>query len=485
MSIKEKNSILNIVRKFLWSRNYPLTLLAVAVICHVLGLDLVGYCVFVLGGIMVNLFLSDCRPLIPTLIIAGTCSSAINGFGRGQSSAFYSSPFVIGSLIALGVLFVASCIAHVIIYKSYRGLWTKLSSSLTALGVAVICFSALIGGLFSVYYNFMSFIVAGTFAGLLAGVYLYLVMTMEKRDDNIDYVLFSVMLAGVGVACQVLAFYALNYRGGELDSAWKGKLLMGAYISNTAGELIAISLPAYFLFASKRTKGWIYILCACALTGVIALTLCRAALLFAAPLMLFGFLWCCFKGKNKKFSRIFTACCVVLGIGAIIAFLCMDGAEKIGGFFSDTGFADRGRFTLWKQMLSLFTQFPVFGAGFSALYQINNHAAGSVNLYSALAHNTVFQMIGSCGIVGVLALIFHRFTTVRMIVKNFTVDRFFVGITLLMFIAIALLDQTFFFPHFVILYSVLLAVGENDYVSVGEKKQEIKEEEKVKATKQK
>ncbi|MBE5733107.1 MAG: O-antigen ligase family protein [Clostridiales bacterium] len=462
MEIKEK-SVLNILRKFLCSNYYPIALTLIAVICHVAGLDVPGYIIFSLCGIAINLFLSDCRPIIPTFIIAGTCTSAINAFGKGEASSYYSSPVVLSLLVVAGALVIISAIAHIIIYKSYRGLWAKLKKSLTALGIAILCVAMLVAGLFSGYIDLNAFIISGTFVAILVALYLYILCTISKRSDNIDYVALCIMLMGIAIACQVLSFYAFNFRGQALDSAWKDSLLLGAYVSNSAGEMMVITLPVYFMFAYKKKHGWAYILGAVAMFGVVLLTLSRASMLFAVPVFIFGLVWCCFKGNYKKFSRIFTCGCIVVGIAVVALFLIKGGFEKIGGFFGDTGLADRGRFSLWSQMIECFKQFPIFGAGFSVLYQLNNHASGNVNLYSALAHNTIFQMIGSCGIVGILAYAFHRFTTIKMFVKKYNSDRLFMGITMLTFLLLALLDQIFFFPHFIILYAILLAISEIDY----------------------
>ena len=463
MDVTEKNPVINMARKFFWGRTYPLFLLAVAVISHVSGLDLVGYTIFVISAVFINLFLTDARPLVPTVLMGGTCTSAWNAFGKAEASEFYSSPFVLGWLVTLGVIVVASMVAHVFIYKTYRGAWAKLKKSPLAIGILALVVAMLLGGIGSSYYDGNSIVVPGVYTAIIVLFYLYFRLNSVKRDDTIDYIAYSIMLAGIGVACQVLSFYGFNYRGGELDSAWKDSLLLGAYVSNSAGEFIVISLPVYFMFASKRSHGWIYVVGACAMLGIVALTLSRASLLFAVPVFIFGLLWCCFTGKNKKFSRIFTACCVALGVAVVIAFFALGGMEKLDGFFGDTGLADRGRFSLWQQMLESFCSFPVFGAGFSVLYQLNNHAAGNVNIYTALAHNTIFQMIGSCGIVGILAYAFHRLTTIGLFIKRFNAERLFMGVTIATFVVISLLDQIFFFPHFVILYATLLAFSENDY----------------------
>ncbi|MBR2988967.1 MAG: O-antigen ligase family protein [Clostridia bacterium] len=463
MDVTEKNPVINMARKFFWGRTYPLVLLVIALVSHVSGLDLAGYAIFSLCAIFINLFLNDARPLVPTVLIGGTCTSAINAFGKGVASDFYSSPFVLGALVTLGALVVASMIAHMIIYKTYRGAWAKLKKSPIAIGILALVVAMLLGGIFTPYYDHNAIIVPGVYAVIIIPFYLYFRLNTTKREDTIDYLAYSLMIAGIGVACQVLAFYGFNYRGGELGSEWKDSMLLGAYVSNSAGEFIVITLPVYFMFASKRSHGWMYILGACLMLCVVALTLSRASLLFAVPVFIFGLLWCSFKGKNKKFSRIFTACCVVLGVAVIIVFFVLGGLEKLGGFFGDTGFADRGRFSLWKQMIESFCSFPIFGAGFSVLYQLNNHASGNVNLYTALAHNTIFQMIGSCGVVGILAYAFHRFTTVSLFVKRFNADRLFLGVVTATFALISLLDQIFFFPQFVILYAMLQAFSENDY----------------------
>lgn len=453
------------VKKFCMSKYYPLVIFAIAMLAHVTGLDVAGYAVIVVIATFVNITVDDGRPFIAALLLGGMATSRINAFGKGDASSLYSNPVVLVILVVLGVIAVGGAVAHVIIYKRYKGVWEKLKKSPLILSIAVLCVAMLLGGLFSKYLDFMSYIVSGAFVAVLVGVFIFAKLSLNEKEGMIDYVLFCVMMLAIGVALAVLEFYIATYRGQPLDSAFKDTMLLGTYVSNSAGEMLVISLPVFFYFGSTKKHGWAYILGATAIMLVVLLTLSRASLLFGAPLYVFGVLWCCFKGENKKFSRIFTLSGIALVVVGVVVFLCMGGLDIIGGFFADTGFADRGRFSLWEQMLQMFAQNPVFGAGFSVLYQINNHAQNSTNLYTALAHNTVFQMIGSCGTVGVLAYAFHRFQTVRVYVKRFNVPRFFVGITVLAFVLLALLDQIFFFPQFVILYAILLAVTDVDYVS--------------------
>lgn len=460
------------VKKFCMGKYYPLVIFAIAMLAHVTGLDVAGYAVIVAIASFVNVTVDDGRPFIAPLLIGAMATSRINAFGKGEASSLYSSPVVLTVLIVFGAIAVASAIAHIVIYKRYKGGWEKIKNSPLVLGIAVLCIAMLLGGIFSKYLDLMSYIVSGTFCVILVCVFLFFKLTVSDKDGLVEYAMFCVMMLAIGVALAVLEFYVATYRGQALDSAFKDTMLLGAYVSNSAGEMMVISLPAFFYFATVKKHGWAYILGATAMMVVVLLTLSRASLLFGAPIYAVGVIWCCFKSECKKFSRIFTLSGIALVVVGIVVFLCMGGIEIIGGFFADTGFADRGRFSLWEQMLQCFASYPVFGAGFSVLYQINNHAQNSMNLYTALAHNTVFQMIGSTGAVGVLAYVFHRFTTVRVFVKRYSESRMFVGLTILAFVLLALLDQIFFFPQFVILYAILLAVADIDYVNSSAKNEQ-------------
>ena len=123
-----------------------------------------------------------------------------------------------------------------------------------------------------------------------------------------------------------------------------------------------------------------------------------------------------------------------MGILGIFAFLkCLN-----VGFFSNDETIDSGRFQLWKESLIIAFKNPFFGGGFFV-----EGGLAPANLSSVLpsfSHNTFVQMISSCGIFGFLSYVFYRIATFNAIRKNYKKERWYVLISLLLFLLLSLLD---------------------------------------------
>ena len=93
--------------------------------------------------------------------------------------------------------------------------------------------------------------------------------------------------------------------------------------------------------------------------------------------------------------------------------------------FLNFGFFDNGRFALWEASWKSFLQNPIFGVGF--YHTCDGLGSGYAGLH-CLSHNTVLQLLGSCGVVGMAAYAYHRYTTYRLFFAKFNHLAFFMGI---------------------------------------------------------
>ena len=80
-------------------------------------------------------------------------------------------------------------------------------------------------------------------------------------------------------------------------------------------------------------------------------------------------------------------------------------------------------------------------------------------------HNTVFQLLGSCGIIGLAAYVFHRVQTVISFFKNPTLERVYIAVTIITLLVLNLLDNHLFYMLPTLVYSTLLAA----YIKAEEK----------------
>jgi O-antigen ligase len=84
-----------------------------------------------------------------------------------------------------------------------------------------------------------------------------------------------------------------------------------------------------------------------------------------------------------------------------------------------------------------------------------------VNVFPGRWHNTVVQLLASCGIVGLAAYLFHRVQTVRLFLQNRTVENVYIAISILALLGMSLLDCHFFNIGPAMIYSCMLAFAEN------------------------
>ena len=132
-----------------------------------------------------------------------------------------------------------------------------------------------------------------------------------------------------------------------------------------------------------------------------------------------------------------------------------EAVKNLFAFITKMGMNDNGRFGLWKRFFGFFLEYPLFGAGFAA--------CGSVSEASMrMAHNTIFQILGSCGIVGIAAHVYHRVQTVLIFTKKPNISRSIIGVALLAYITMGLFDPIYLFANFTIYYTIMLVFAEKD-----------------------
>ena len=119
---------------------------------------------------------------------------------------------------------------------------------------------------------------------------------------------------------------------------------------------------------------------------------------------------------------------------------------------------------IYWEGLKLFGKYPIFGGSFFSPgytpweWSTNASFAG---FFPPRWHNTVVQLLASCGVVGMIAYIFHRVQTVRLFVSGHTKEKTFIGCAVLVLLVCSLLDCHFFNLGPVLLYSMGLAFAEN------------------------
>ncbi|MBO5926457.1 MAG: O-antigen ligase family protein [Clostridia bacterium] len=443
---------------FFSSMNYPIFLFAVVLLTHCLALDIIGFIITVICFSITTVFCDDLRPALPFVLLFPYVVSTQNSPGY-EFSHYYASPFVLGTLVALGILVILSLTVRVIVKKEYK-LFFNFKQNKLLLGFLLLipCYS--LAGLFSGYLDVNSAVVSVIMIILQPIIYLVFASGIKSKEDNVLYLAKVASIALILMCLEIAFVYILKYDiGTPLNENWKAQIIVGSVVSNSAGEFIVILMPFLFYLAYKEKHGYVYYIIAALSLIAIYFTLSRASLLFGLPTFIAGTILLCFKGNHKKIFRIISALYTIAILSVLIYVYASGYADGLFEFFKDAGFSSRGRFKIWSQIFEKFKSYPIFGVGFSTYMQTT---ANIDQIFKGLAHNTAVQVLCSTGIIGTLLFSYHIFEVLKVFCTKIKLSRVIIGVSILLFLGISLVDQIFFFPNFTIIYTLFLVFAERD-----------------------
>lgn len=431
---------------FFSSLYYPIFIALLVLMGHTFCIELLSIIVVGLSASLGLILCKDLKYVLTPVLTIFFCLSGKNAYnGSGYFFSFYSLLTV--SIIA--IIFISSLIAHFILYRKKTDFKSPVKSPLF-LGLVFLCGSFLLNGLFdkeSFSLKNLGFSLVLIFSYIVAFYIFYVGINFDSNfKDYLIYVLFI-------CSCLItLEFYSLFLNGqikfanGEII---KESIVTGWGIWNTMGCYLSMLLPIHFYLASYVKKyGFIFYGTGLISYLAIVLSLSRSSLLAGTFVMGLSILLCCIRGKNKKINLLITGALAVIGIIGIIAL--WDKISNILGDYLARGFDDNGRFEIYEFGLQKFLNHPIFGSGFyNSIYVMD---IGLPFCY----HNTIIQMMASCGIVGLLAYIFHRFQTVKLIIKKRCAENMYFALCICALLITSLLDVHMFSLYPALFYTLLL-----------------------------
>ena len=317
-------------------------------------------------------------------------------------------------------------------------------------GSVAFCVALLLNGMFSRNYTPKNLLFAFLTIVTFFGVYLLFAFYLRVDASTPNYMMLCFLLAGVLICAELLLAFAtrVQFENGEIV---KGSVVLGWGVWTTIGGMLAFLMPVSFYFAAFHRHGWLFYLFGLFEFFCIVLSQSRGALLFGAAALGLSLLVLLFKGENRKQNRIFTLALVAIGAVGLVLL-----REKLFGLvsnFMNSGFADNGRFEIWQIGWGHFLEYPVFGSGFYDSYTTVEWERG---FDPYLYHNTLIQLLGSCGAVGFLAYAYHRIETLRLIFRRPSLCKIFLGIALFALLSFSLLDVLFFKLYPTFFYGLML-----------------------------
>lgn len=443
---------------FLTTAQYIAMVMLLALLSNVFGLELPVYILYTVAAVYILLFGRDLLPLLPLVVASYITPSVHNNPGKNPDSIFFGT----GGVIIAGlvcVIFLCCLVRIIRRRKDFFGRRYKLLSGLLLLGAAY-----LLGGIGTPDYvqrlwpnlRFSLLQIA-----VLLIPYLLFGGGVDWKRARRDYLAWTGFFMGGVLLLQVLWIYlsANVIIDGVIH---REQIYTGWGIHNNLGAMLAMMIPFSFYLATKYRRGWMGTVVGSAFLLGVFLTCSRNAMLTGSAFYLMGIVLMLYYAQNRKANTIAALVCIgIFGVSVILF------SQQILTLFSDIlslGFDPNSRDSLYHKGMLLFQEYPLFGGSFfSPSYKSWGWSTveGFTNFFPPRWHNTLIQMLASCGVVGLGAYLVHRVQTAVLFFKHHTKEKIFIGCSLLALLVCSLFDCHFFNLGPGLFYATALAFAEN------------------------
>jgi O-antigen ligase len=256
-----------------------------------------------------------------------------------------------------------------------------------------------------------------------------------------------------------------NYFSGRvfIDGSLKRELLATGWgMHNNIGIMMAMTMPFGFYLAGGKKCGWLFNLLGTALLVGTVLTCSRTSIMMAG----LAYLVCgvlLLKNPQSRRNNWWVYLLAVLGALAVLVIFGKQIWAVFELFFSQIGNVSQ-RDKLISFGFRRFLEDPVFGGSFYPQGEYIPWDWADLDSFSSFFpprwHNTIIQILASCGIVGFAAYSYHRLQTLWLFLHRFKGKKMFVFVSMVTLLATSMVDCHFFNVGPVLFYSMMLAFVE-------------------------
>ena len=474
--LREKNKIISRIAAWQKSLWYPAVYAALGVLSCSCGYAVYVpvYYVLALSALFAALFCEDPKALLTPLLLSYFCagSDGIHSYGEAvQAPAAFFQPAGLVNMFIAGAIIVASVLFRIIASGILADVFRR--RGLLTFGLLCMAAAFLLNGAFSSAWQPVDLAYG---ALMLAGLLLiyFLVLPIADRSHGLpEYICRLCLICGLMICAQswiLMAKLAAQGKFIELDEAgnWTGGFVrdyqvLGWGVSTYAAGVLAFLIPPTMYLAFRFRRAPAYFCAAAFMFATIVALNARTSMLIGGVIFIACIVLCCVAGPNKIVNRYTTAffagIALLLGV-CVFAWIGLDGFKEFVSNMLRFEQGDNHRFELWGNGWRDFLSAPVFGVGFAD----GGRAAGESHgfMYSNMYHNIFVQLIGSMGILGLLAFIIHVKSFIEILVRKFTVGRLLIGLGVIAVLATSLLDNFFFFFSIQLFYGALSGACEID-----------------------
>lgn len=447
--------------RFFDSPVYLLLIALLTLVGNFFSLELPVYSIFILICGYLCLFGRDLLPVIPIAISCYIVPSVGNNPGRNPNSVFYPQHGGI-VLLALAGIFLVLLILRLAtdpeigkkhFFTEKRG----LMPGMLALGGAYLLSGLGSGHAFDHGFGNLLFSIL-QFLAVFALYYLFTgCVQWEKAPKN--YLAWTGLAVGYVLVAQIAWIYLTQpiLVNGEID---RNLIYSGWGNYNNMAALLVMMIPFAFQLAGKQRHSWVYFLSGVLFfLGVVAS--CSRSSMFVGCLVFLAALGMSLAENRQKSYRVTAAAMLFAGILCLL--ILHQPLLQLFHRLLNVGLISTDRLQGYWAGLQQFWDYPVFGGGFYPV-DFDLYAWSQVEAFSAFFpprwHNTVVQLAASCGVVGLAAYLWHRWQTLRLLIRKPARENCYLAVSIAALLITSLLDCHFFNIGPTLFYSMALAFGE-------------------------
>lgn len=459
---------LSAIKRLLSWEFFPFITAAVLLATYYLSLDLVGVYFVCLTVTAMLLSLDDITPVLPQFlfmnVLVSEAHSPLKFGGNTAGSDYYTRT---ENLVQIVVLICLLAVAAIVRY-ALSSRQKKFKPSLVLISSLFLAASFVLNGVGADGYKINNLLYGAVLAFIVLGIYAVTEQGTSSCEHNYLKIAYGFVAFSALLTVELAVKYATNFDKIFYDGyIHKNAVILGWGVWNNIGTFFAISIPPVCILAAKHKFGYLFYVYAALLTACAFLTGSRQAMLGSSIAFLSCSVALTVKSRKRLVNSIIFA---VLSVGVIITVAVMwDKVAEIlqrllKDIFDKEGeYLGNGRRKLILLGISYFKENPLFGSGFFAGFESFELVGITNELLPTFAHNTIAEILGTCGFTGIAAYFFHRVATFVEFFKKPTQNKLFIAISVLTLLIICLFDNYIFYLLPTLVYASMLpfACGTN------------------------
>ena len=450
-------AIVKVLKRALASKFFPFATAAVNLLCYYLGLDLVMIYYTAVVGVLILVLCDDLSPLISVFLFMNVMISKQHSpsYTTGGSQ-YYFQTAVLAQIIVLICAVVAGAVYR--ITKTF--VKKKFKPTPTFYGLCALAAALILNGIFSENYKPLDIMYGAFMAFFFLGIFVLMKDNVKPGKELYERIAFAFIALSAVLLIELAVTYATTENLISDGNINRNLIMFGWGIYNTYGMLMTMCIPAALFLAARYKHGYLFTAYSIILLAAAVLCMSRQSMLASPVIFLICVIILLVKGKYRLQNLII--CGVAIAVAAVLTGVFHTKVEKfLAGIFSNIKVGGEldgsSRASLWSTAFLNFLSAPVFGSGFYVDLPQALPMVG-LDIIPPMYHNTFMQLLGACGIAGLLAYVVHRIQTVISFLKNITLERTYIAITILALLIISIVDNHMFYLFPTIVYSSLLSV---------------------------